>query len=224
MDKLCKSLLWSLSLLFSLDCYANWHNWYSNDSLSISYQKHQSGLIEIRAEAFYSNINRQAFLNLLEDTQNAANWLSNVESVTVLAKPSRAENIVMTQLNAPWPVRDRVMLTHSCHKKLSDSASKMFIRAVAKEKRTAYLPADLSKNSIFVTPIEGFWLLEEKGADLFITHQIYADPKGNIPQWLSNKTALKGVKTTFKNLTKQIYSKPYQGQNNFTTSSCLAFE
>lgn len=227
MNKLYKCLLWSLftiCLLSSYTSYASWHNWFNKDLLSISYKKRGSGHIEIKAEVFYPNVNRQAFFNLLNDIDNAATWLSNIESVSVLAKPNSAENIVLTRLNAPWPVKDRVMLTHSCHKALSNTVSKLFIRAVPKAQRAAYMSEDLSDSFIFVSPVDGYWQLEEKDSGLFITHQIYADPQGKIPIWLSNKTALKGVKKTFQNMADKIYNTQYKGENNFTTSLCSAFE
>ncbi|RXF03985.1 hypothetical protein [Pseudoalteromonas phenolica] len=84
MKMLHKYLLWSLLLLPSSQVYANWQSWYSKDNLSISYQKQASGLIAIKAQASFTNTNRQAFLNLLNDTDNAPEWLSNVESVKSL--------------------------------------------------------------------------------------------------------------------------------------------
>ncbi|TLX47604.1 hypothetical protein C1E24_07615 [Pseudoalteromonas phenolica] len=224
MKKLCKYLLWSLLVLPSFQAYANWKSWYSEDNLSISYQKQSSGLIEIKAQASFDNVNRQAFLNLLNDTQNASEWLSNVRSVQSLPWHTKGENIVVTVLNAPWPVKDRVMLTHSCHRLVSEATSKLLIKSIDKSKRAEFLPLEQFKKYIFVAPIEGSWLLEETSNTLLITHQIYADPQGKIPTWLSNKTALKGVKKTFQNMAKQIYKKEYQAENNFITSSCSTFE
>tara|TARA_Y100001956_G_scaffold61452_1_gene61303 strand:- start:287 stop:961 length:675 start_codon:yes stop_codon:yes gene_type:complete len=224
MKKLCKYLLWSLLVLPSFKAYANWKSWYSEDKLSISYQKQSSGLIEIKAQASFDNLNRQAFLNLLNDTQNASEWLSNVRSVRSMLWHTKGENIVVTVLNAPWPVKDRVMLTHSCHRLVSEATSKLLIKSIDKSKRAEFLPLEQFKKYIFVAPIEGSWLLEETSNTLLITHQIYADPQGKIPTWLSNKTALKGVKKTFQNMAKQIYKKEYQADNNFITSSCSTFE
>ena len=216
--------MWSLLLLPSSQVYANWQSWYSKDNLSISYQKQASGLIAIKAQASFTNTNRQAFLNLLNDTDNAPEWLSNVESVKSLPLLKKAENIVVTRLNAPWPVKDRIMLTHSCHQRVSKTTSKLLIKSVDELKRAQLLPLEQFKKYIFVSPIEGSWLLEETSNTLLITHQIYADPQGKIPTWLSNKTALKGVKKTFQNMAKQIYKKEYQAENNFITSSCSTFE
>ncbi len=224
MKKLCKYLLWSLIVLYSSQAYANWQSWYSKDNLSVSYQKHESGLIEIKARASYANVNRQAFLNLLNDTQNASEWLSHVNSVKSLPWDKKAEDIVVTTLNAPWPLKDRVMLTHSCHQRVSNNSSKLLIKSVDEHQGANFLPQESFMKYIFVSPIKGSWLLEETSNTLLITHQIYADPQGNIPHWLSNKTALKGVKQTFQNLAKQLYRKQYQADNNFITSSCLAFE
>ena len=224
MKKLCKYLFRCLFLLPTSQAYADWQSWYSRDDLSISYQKHVSGLIEIKVQASYDNANRQAFLNLLNDTQNAPVWLSHVRSVKSLPWDNKAENIVVTVLNAPWPLKDRVMLTHSCHQRVSNTSSKLLIKSVDEPKRVEFLPQESFMKYIFVSPIKGSWLLEETSNTLLITHKIYADPQGNIPRWLSNKTALKGVKQTFQNLARQLNRKQYQAARNFITSSCLAFE
>jgi hypothetical protein len=116
------------------------------------------------------------------------------------------------------------MLTHSCHQRVSNTSSKLLIKSVDEPKRVEFLPQESFMKYIFVSPIKGSWLLEETSNTLLITHKIYADPQGNIPHWLSNKTALKGVKQTFQNLARQLNRKQYQADRNFITSSCLAFE
>ena len=53
------------------------------------------------------------FLLLLEDSDNVPNWIDNVSHSEVLMQISANENIVYTQFKAPWPARDRDMVTYS---------------------------------------------------------------------------------------------------------------
>ena len=76
----------------------------------------------------------------------------------------------------------------------------------------------------FVEPIEGYWLLEDTDDGLLIEHQIYADPQGKIPHWISNKTALKGIKQTFENLPKWLLKPRYSKHTKLNLSDCIGFE
>ncbi|TMP82022.1 hypothetical protein CWB73_06345 [Pseudoalteromonas phenolica] len=222
MMKLYKMALWSFFLFLSLDTKANWITWHSKDNLVIKFQTQDSGVIAIQVATFIPNADRMSLIALLNDTQNASNWLKNVSKVEKINSPNSAEDIVYTELAAPWPVTDRVMLTHSCHKKINESKSKIIIRSVGEAKLNKFIEKDI--NAILVTPVEGFWLLEDKQNGLHIQHEIYANPQGKIPRWLSNKTALKGVRHTFNNLAHFLLKPQYSKSFKLEMSNCIGFE
>ena len=42
-----------------------------------------------------------------------------------------------------------------------------------------------------ITTFEGYWLLEQVGEDVKITHQMFGDPGGSVPNWVINSTITK---------------------------------
>ena len=83
-----------------------------NDGITIYTREHKDGLVEIRARMF-TPTSYGGFLTLLEDSDNIPNWIDNASHSRVLQQISATENIVYTQFSAPWPARDRDMVTYS---------------------------------------------------------------------------------------------------------------
>jgi hypothetical protein len=44
---------------------------------------------------------------------------------------------------------------------------------------------------------KGYWLLEQQGNMLKITHQMHGDPGGNLPSWFINSTITRAPYYTF---------------------------
>ncbi|MDF5474017.1 hypothetical protein P3695_26205, partial [Vibrio parahaemolyticus] len=90
----------------------NWQFESDKDGITIYSREHSDGLVEIRARMF-TPTSYGAFLTLLEDSDNIPNWIDNASHSRVLNQISTTENIVYTQFKAPWPAKNRDMVTYS---------------------------------------------------------------------------------------------------------------
>ncbi|HAU04754.1 MAG TPA: hypothetical protein DCS78_07785, partial [Pseudoalteromonas shioyasakiensis] len=83
----------------SLAAVANpieWQTYKQQNGIKVSYKKHETGIIEINASVLVKNAKASDFMALLSDTDNAANWLENVKSVTLMERLSPSETLVYT--------------------------------------------------------------------------------------------------------------------------------
>ncbi len=168
----------------------------SEDGIRIHTREHQGGLIEIRAQMLVKT-NYQAFLVLLEDSNNLPNWVDNVSESRVLEQLSPSENIVYTKFAAPWPAKDRDMVTYSRYQRL-DGAFQLEI----KDASTQYPEQE---GYVRIKSVEANWTLEKLTNGLtHINYTAYADPGGLLPDWLANKLSISGAFNTFAALKRQL--------------------
>ncbi|NOH96015.1 START domain-containing protein [Vibrio sp. 99-70-13A1] len=168
----------------------------SENGITLHKRHHTDGLIEIRTQTF-AQTSYSGFLLLLEDSSNVPNWIDNVGSSHVLQQISTNENIVYTQFIAPWPAKDRDMVTYSRYQ-IEDGQFVLTIKDAS-----SYLP--LQPNYIRILGVKARWVLQplDSGAT-HITYTAYADPGGALPDWLSNKLSMSGAISTFEGLKEQL--------------------
>ncbi|MCC9661130.1 MULTISPECIES: START domain-containing protein [Pseudoalteromonas] len=183
-----------------------WHTYKQQEGIKVTYQKHDSGIIEINASVVVEDTKADDFMALLSDTDNAPNWLENVQSVTLIERLSPAETLVYTRFNSPWPVSDRDLVSYSCYHTLSDNKTELKITSQPYVK-------PLVKGVVRIKELTAYWRLEQQQNNLLITHQAYADPSGAIPHWLSNKVSLKSVFKSLQALREQLKKNAFSRTN-----------
>ncbi|MGB1319813.1 MAG: START domain-containing protein [Vibrio gallaecicus] len=168
----------------------------SENGITLHKRHHTDGLIEIRAQTF-AQTSYSGFLLLLEDSKNVPKWIDNVENSYVLQQISENENIVYTQFLAPWPAKDRDMVTYSRYQ-IEDGQFVLTIKDAS-----SYLP--LQPGYIRILGVKAQWVLQPlDNGTTHITYTAYADPGGALPDWLSNKLSVSGALSTFKGLKEQL--------------------
>ncbi|WP_165313314.1 START domain-containing protein [Vibrio ziniensis] len=192
------SLLFAQSLVWaqSENSELPWKLAKSENGIRIHTREHQGGLVEIRAQMF-TPTTYQAFLVLLEDSDNLPNWLDKVSSSKVLKQLSTNENIVYTQFSAPWPARDRDMVTYSKYE-IDNGTFKLEIKDAADQypEQTGY---------VRIKAVQADWTLEKLTNGLtHIDYTAYADPGGYLPDWLTNQLSVSSAFNTFEALKTQL--------------------
>lgn len=212
-------LILLVSAMYCTNSFAQqWVAWKQQDGASISYKKHANGIFEVRGRITVSGSNADDFMALLSDTAKAPHWVKNVAHVEVLSRLSNSETIVYTKLNSPWPVMDRDMVSYSCYERLNASKTKLTV--------TAYPNFKAEVGSVVrIKDLKASWLLEEKHTEqltsLTLTHDLYVDPSGAIPHWISNKVGLKSALKTLLALREQLNNKDFvPAENVIQTGSC----
>ena len=199
-----------LAFIFSVNVVAEtdqWQLWKQQEGASIYFKEHLNGILQVRAEITINDVQANDFMALLSDTEVAPLWIENVTQVDVLKNLSPSETIVWTQFNSPWPVSDRDMISYSCYQRLNNAQTKLTILAV---------PDYQAKREgvIRITELKASWLFTENSegavSRLTINHQVYADPGGTIPHWLSNKVALSSAMRTMQRLKTRLINKEYK--------------
>lgn len=145
------------------------------------------------------------FLLLLEDSDNVPNWIDNVSASQVLMQISETENIVYTQFKAPWPARNRDMVTYSQYS-VEDGQFVLSIKDASN-----YLAKE--SGYIRIYDVDALWTLQPlTNGNTYITYTAYANAGGILPNWLMNKLSIGSALSTFKGLKEQLPK--YQGQQH----------
>ncbi|MFT4993175.1 MAG: hypothetical protein ACI965_000193 [Paraglaciecola sp.] len=144
-----------------------------------------------------------ALLRLLDDVARAPQWIANCIAVEVISAPSDNERIVHSYFAAPWPIKDRDMLTYSVTSVQGNSLS---IDISGRGK--AY---PLNVGYVRMQDMFGQWRITEltKG-HIQITYQGGGNPAGEVPRWLANKAVIDATFATFINLREVIVDDKYQ--------------
>ncbi|MEF1288444.1 START domain-containing protein [Vibrio sp. M260118] len=176
---------------------ASWKFESDGDGITIYSREHSDGLVEIRARMF-TPTSYSAFLTLLEDSDNVPNWIDNVSLSRVIKQISPTENIVYTQFSAPWPAKDRDMVTYSQY-----SFDEIGFTLNIKDAAAPSLPEQ--EGYIRIRSVQATWTLQKltNGYSL-IEYVAFADPGGDLPDWLANKLAKESARSTFEGLREQL--------------------
>ncbi|EGA69112.1 hypothetical protein VISI1226_07393 [Vibrio sinaloensis DSM 21326] len=168
-----------------------------DNGISVYYRDHSDGLVEIKAQMF-TPTTYSAFLTLLEDSANVPNWIDNVSHSRVLRQLSSNENIVYTQFLAPWPAKDRDMVTYSRY--YTDDIG--FVLEIKDAPNPVLAPQE---GYIRIQSVKAKWQLQKlTSGTTLIEYTAFADPGGALPDWLVNQLAKESARNTFEQLRKQL--------------------
>ncbi|MEF1173318.1 START domain-containing protein [Vibrio sinaloensis] len=168
-----------------------------SEGISVYSREHTDGLVEIKTQMF-TPTSYGAFLTLLEDSENIPNWVDNVSSSRVLNQLSTTENIVYTQFSAPWPAKDRDMVTYSRY-----TQDELGFTLTITDEPPATFP--LQEGYIRIESVNAQWQLQKlTSGTTLIEYTAFADPGGALPNWLINKLAKESARKTFENLKAQL--------------------
>ncbi|MEP4891870.1 MAG: START domain-containing protein [Aliiglaciecola sp.] len=135
------------------------------------------------------------FVALLDDIDTAANWIDNCEKVELLASPSAQEKIVRTIFKAPWPVKEREMITKS----ITEMDTQQQNIKITIQDYPAY--SSNNHNLVRIQNVQGQWLVKATTKNNMLIEYIgFGNPSGNLPIWLANKMMVSSMFKTFSNL------------------------
>lgn len=169
----------------------------ADNGITIHFREHSDDLVEVKAQMF-TPTTYSGFLRLLQNTDKVPEWVDNVSGSVVVKQISPSENIVYTQFSAPWPAKDRDMLTYSKFRIDAEG-----FRLEISDAPQAILPPQA--DYIRITSVHAVWQLKKlTDGNTHIEYTVFADPGGALPNWLINKLAKESARTTFENLRAQL--------------------
>jgi hypothetical protein len=195
-----------LSMLHGSVLAENWQTYRAQGELVVEYRQ-QAGLLQIRSQVqAVSGVG--AFLHLLEDTANITRWAANSEKAELLEHADAHTDVVHTYFNAPWPVAKRDAVTRSVWSQhASNGAVTLQVTDLGQQ-----FPA--VPGYVRMQQVQGQWTLTPlPGGQLRIQYQGQADAGGKLPQFISNKVALRATYQTFLQLPEILlhYQTAYPG-------------
>jgi hypothetical protein len=144
-----------------------------------------------------------ALIALLNDIDQAPKWIANCISVKIIASPSPTSFVVHSRFSAPWPLKNRDMITYSISE-IENGNLVIIISDVGEQ-----YPENT--DTVRMTQVNGEWRVQQVTPQTVeISYQGSGDPAGNIPTWLANKVLVDSTYQTFINMSKVIEEDKYQ--------------
>ena len=204
-----RTISWQLRTLFGLAfsivstslAAEDWHLEKSQGPVQVytrtpALKQHNVDYQEILARTFVSAA-PQAFVDLLETTDKAPDWIDNCLQVKLLSKTSAHINIVQSTFAAPWPLQNRDIVTQSTMRNVDEK-----IIISINDQGNAW---PLQKNTVRMKHVTGQWTISPtENGSTEITYQGSGHPSGNIPDWLAKQVLVSSTFKTFIKLTHTL--------------------
>jgi hypothetical protein len=148
-------------------------------------------------------VNPHALINLLDDVEFSPQWIHNCIQIKIISEVSPTERVVNSFFAAPWPVKDRDMVTLST---TTFSDKKVQIEISDKGNTTPH-----HSKYVRMQNMHGLWeatSLENGKSE--ITYTGGGNPGGNLPTFIANKELITSMFKTFQNLNEVILLDKYQ--------------
>ncbi|ABG41016.1 conserved hypothetical protein [Paraglaciecola sp. T6c] len=173
----------------------DWELATTSNNVAIYQQDTDNGHIKVRGIVHVHN-RPEAFVELLEQTQLAPKWIAHNQAVHLL-KANENVRLVHSKFDAPWPIRDRDMVTQSI---TYVEQGNVYIDIVDASEKHPEL-----ENFARIKGVSGRWTLNAHANRFtYIEYQGQANPGGNIPIWLANRTLISSIRETFENIVQQL--------------------
>ena len=188
----------AFSLLCSFSVTSDWELAMDKDKIKV-YTRYVEGskLKEYKATA-QINVTPQAMIDLLKDGDSLKNWLAGCSESRLVKKVSENELFVYSKTSAPWPIKDRDYVMLVKFKQQPDGSI-----LVSLDGKPDYIP--VNSCCVRLPYLKGHWQLTSiDDHTTQITHQMHANPGGNIPAWLANSSVVDIPFYTFKNLQERF--------------------
>jgi hypothetical protein len=196
-----------LPLLCWLLCMAlpgiaqEWELTKQQDGVSVFSRPLPNNLLQIKALTTVT-ASHETFIRLLEDVGHCTKWIANCKKIEIIATPDQATRVVHTFFSAPWPIRDRDVVTRSVTTK---NQKTLEIRI-----EDAGQTYPLTPKHVRMTDVNGQWrLVEIPDGTMTVSYMGTGSPAGEIPDWLAKGVLLDSIFETFYKLKTVITDPQY---------------
>jgi hypothetical protein len=205
----CKAIKTAIYFLVLSVPLSSTHSWAQDwklekqkNNVSIYSKQTDSGYKEVLVKTIVA-ANPHALIALLDDAAFSSQWIHNCIEVKILDEISPTERLVHGFFSAPWPVKDRDMVTFS-----STTSTENSVQIVISDKGDT-TPQD--SNYVRMQNMHGIWeanALEDGKSEISYTGG--GNPGGNLPTFIANSELISTMFKTFQNLNKVILLDQYQ--------------
>ncbi|WP_133470418.1 START domain-containing protein [Paraglaciecola marina] len=199
-------LILLICAIFCSQTYAEtWDLKKQKHNVSVYSQKTASGYNQVLATT-QVHAHPLALIALFDDIEACPEWIHNCIKVEILEKVSATESLVNTFFGAPWPVKDRDMVTYSTISYIEDSV------IIELTDKSSLIPAH--PKFVRMKNMQGTWKATpiSKGVTE-ISYQGGGDPGGKLPAFLANRELVDSLYNTLLNLQNIMPLDKYQPKN-----------
>ncbi|WP_299115844.1 START domain-containing protein [uncultured Winogradskyella sp.] len=133
--------------------------------------------------------------NVLQELISAPKYYDQCESGISyhVKKLKDNQHLFYARKDLPWPIKDRDLITLLTVEKITDTKYKLKLES---------LPNAIKERekTIRIKKLMGFWLLEEVDDSTKVTQQLFVNPEGSLPAFVTNSLLIKGPFKTFSEL------------------------
>ena len=148
-----------------------------------------------------------ALVSIVKDPENHHAWIYANKEARFLKTISDSEWVYYNISEAPWPVRNRDLITHV---KLEQNPDSYVVR-IESEGWPDYIPA--SKNLVRIAMLKSLWVFTPMSQGIIdIRFELSIDLGGDIPAWLVNFAIDKGPFNTLLNLAEVVKTERYRSK------------
>lgn len=144
-------------------------------------------------------------VKLLNEVENYTTWGYKISEAKFLKRTNDKEFYYYSKIDFPWPLDDRDIIVQA--KLEQDSASKRV--TCTSHAKPNYLPENKDVVRMKITTTK-WTIVPGTGGWCYIEYYIYADPGGNIPDWLVNMAIDVGPLETLGRMRTMLKQPQYQ--------------
>jgi hypothetical protein len=172
------------------------------NNVSIYSKQTDSGYKEILVKTIVE-ANPHSLIALLDDVAFSSQWIHNCIEVEILEEISPTERLVQSFFAAPWPIKDRDMVTISA---ITATDNAVQVKITDRGDTTPH-----HSRYVRMQNMHGLWEANaiENGTSE-ITYTGGGNPGGNLPTFIANRELITSMYNTFLNLQKVILLDKYQ--------------
>ena len=157
----------------------------------------------VKIESVYAATLAQ-FVAVILDVNSYDSWIYNSKSTRLLKQVSPSELYYYSEVSFPWPTVNRDFVSHVM---ISQDPHTKVVRVDANNVG-GYVP--VKSNIVRISRSSGRWIITPIAKNqLKVEYILQVDPGGDLPAWLINPFAAKGLVETFKNLRAQVKKSDY---------------
>ncbi len=174
----------------------NWQLAKDKDGIAIWTRNFQdSSYKEYKAVTYIITSMDAVVHELLDAPKYVENCIAGVSHL--IATNPGIEYLFYAKNKLPWPLRDRDVISRLTMGQQSENSIRLNIKAAPKELPTI-------NKTLRIKELEGYWLLEREGDKIKVTQQLYFNPEGNLPPFVTNSLLVKGPFNTFSELRDKL--------------------
>jgi hypothetical protein len=170
--------------------------------LKIFSQLTDSGYKKVRVETI-AEAHPLALVNLFNDVEFSSEWIHNCIAVKILNSNSPTERLVQTFFDAPWPIKNRDMVTYSV---ITLSENTVTIEVTDKGQQLERHPKFVRMQNMY-----GQWQAKSvENGKVKVSYTGGGNPGGKLPLFIANRELISSLFKTFENLKEVITLTRYQ--------------